>query len=154
MRSFKTRQTIECYWWCLFWVVIDCIEVKEVTDQRIRDNWRIGIDTVASEMSSDGRKQCKSLLRPNQKLFTSMKSGNLWILGPHALKNRVITHRNKTCLTAVRLFFQKLVTILPLPFYLSHIMSSDSSIYLNNWIKSTDRQDGMLNIVVVWHVAW
>jgi hypothetical protein len=34
---------------------------------------------------------CRSGLRTNQKYFILIKSGNLWIVGPNALKGRVIT---------------------------------------------------------------
>jgi hypothetical protein len=43
----------------------------------------------------------------------------------------------------------KLVTVLPLPFYLPHIMFSYSFIcHLNTGMKSTARRDGILNNTV------
>jgi hypothetical protein len=65
-----------------------CVEAAEQINQRIRDNRKICIDEISSEMSIIlGIKWCKNGLRPIRKYCILMESRNLLTVGPYTLKS-------------------------------------------------------------------
>jgi hypothetical protein len=51
-------------------LTVSCFQVMDQIDQHIRNNWRIGIDGITSEMGiSDGNKLCKNGVQRSNLIF-------------------------------------------------------------------------------------
>jgi hypothetical protein len=96
-------------WWsevddaCSGWPsTVTCVEVKEQTDQHIRDNRRICTNGTTSETSMMER----NVARIQNKIFYPDRMWNMWTAGANSLKIRVTALKVKIYLTIAQLLRQ------------------------------------------------
>lgn len=108
--KFQSRADKCC--WLTFWAAINCnnIEVKEHIDQGIQKNLQIHTTEITSETRiSSSKKPCQHSIRLNQIQPMLIKSGNIWTIGLHALKIKMIAWESEICL--LWLFCQTLICV-------------------------------------------